>query len=289
MLRLLKRQFAAIGFFVLLACLTLYWLLFHATTHVPGDWMTDYFHFHWNFWWIRHALTTPGLNVYDSDFVLFPFHANMAWHTLAAFWYPPWAVVEPFFGTLIAVDVIFIVALALAGYCLFLLLRREGVSSGLALVGGAAFQLTPSLYAAVWMTTLNYLSFFWIPLQLVLWGMVTRNVSHRWRGLFWAVVQGLAFYGMVMTDLSLVMFCAFLLLPYGIFTLIRAGTWPNHVRLAALGMVAVALALLLLWFVGPLSYLPKLDRSQLAPPRLKTHTVFRFPTAIFRGICISAT
>ena len=36
--------------FALLACLTLYWLLFHASTHVPGDWMTDYFHFHWNFW-----------------------------------------------------------------------------------------------------------------------------------------------------------------------------------------------------------------------------------------------
>src|SRR5258708_13335685 len=121
--RILKRQIGAFAFFVLLACLVLDWLLFHATTRVPGDSMTDYFHFHWNYWWIRHALTTPGLNVYLTNFVLFPFQNNLALHTLAAFWFPLWAAVEPFFGTLVAVDVIFVLAFALALYFTSFLLR----------------------------------------------------------------------------------------------------------------------------------------------------------------------
>ena len=50
-------------FYLLIAGIALYPLLFNATTHTGGQWTTDYYHFHWNFWWIRHALTTPGLSV----------------------------------------------------------------------------------------------------------------------------------------------------------------------------------------------------------------------------------
>lgn len=103
------------AFFALAACLALYWNLIHASTHVGGSWTTDYYHFHWNYWWIRHALTTPGLNVYETNFVLFPYTTNLAFHTLTPLWYPLWALLEPLTGTLIAMNVIMVLALALTG------------------------------------------------------------------------------------------------------------------------------------------------------------------------------
>src|SRR6202142_1345236 len=105
------------AFFALLACLALYPLLFHATTHVGGSWTTDYYHFQWDYWWIRHALTTPGLSVYQTNFVLFPATINMAFETMTPFWFPLWALLEPLIGTLPAMDVIIVAAMALTGTC----------------------------------------------------------------------------------------------------------------------------------------------------------------------------
>ena len=139
----MKRHVGALSVFVLLAMLALYWPLLHLTTHVPGNSTTDYFHFNWNYWWIRHALTTPGLNVYETNFVMYPFVSNLAYHTLVPFWFPVWAVVEPLGGTVAAMNVIFTISMALIGYTFFLLLMREGVSGGLALVGDAAQPTLP--------------------------------------------------------------------------------------------------------------------------------------------------
>jgi len=50
--------------------------------------------------------------------------------------------VEPLAGTVVAMTVIFITALALAGWVFYRLLRREGVSPGLALAGGAMLMLS---------------------------------------------------------------------------------------------------------------------------------------------------
>ena len=50
---------------LLLALLALYNPIFHLPDHVTTDIVpvvTDYFHYHWNDWWMRHALTS-GLNV----------------------------------------------------------------------------------------------------------------------------------------------------------------------------------------------------------------------------------
>src|SRR5664279_137505 len=113
MMRKLRRYGIIFAFYTLLACLALYPLLFHATTSVGGSWTTDYYHFHWDYWWIRHALTTPGLNVYETNFVLFPATTNLAFETLTPFWFPLWALLEPLVGTLVAIDVIMVVAMAL--------------------------------------------------------------------------------------------------------------------------------------------------------------------------------
>ncbi|HLY25648.1 MAG TPA: hypothetical protein VKQ72_04870 [Aggregatilineales bacterium] len=274
----LKRQTAAFVFFLLLACFIAYMPLFHAGTEFPGDKTTDYFLFNWNFWWIRHALTTPGVNLYETNYVLFPATSNLALQTLVPFWFPLWDLTEPLVGTLAAVDVIMVVALTLAGYTLWLFLQREGVSAGLALIGAAAFELTPSLFRALWWSHLNYISFFWVATHLLLWSQVVRSAGSWRRGLFWSGILGLAFYGTVMTDLQLALFTVPLLVPFGLLTFYQS---QQRGRLVMFGILTVGLAVALLWFVGPLPYLLKFDMSTLAPPSADQVHAIPFPDGYF--------
>jgi len=277
----LKRHFALITFYALLACLALYWLLFHAGTSIGGYWTTDYYHFNWNYWWVRHALTTPGLNVYETNFVLFPYTTNLAYHTLTLFWYPLWAVLEPFIGTLAAMDVITVVGMTLTGTVFFLLLRRESVPTGLALAGGVVLQLTPAMLLAAMLSTVNYTALFWLPLQLLIWGNIARNLGSRRKAILWVVAQGLALYGMMMTDYQYLIFLAFLIIPYAALTLFEAKSWAARIRLVALGLLAVALMAALLWFAGPLPYILKFDRSTLSPQPIQDAQSIPFPDGFF--------
>lgn len=276
-----KRHFVVIAFYLGLSILALFWPLLHAATHVGGTWTTDYYHFNWNFWWMRHALTTPGLNVYETNFVLFPFTTNLAYHTLTPFWYPLWAITEPLIGTLASMNLIYVVSMTLTGYFTFLFLLREKITVGLALAGGALFQLTPTMFMSIMVAQINYIALFWYPLQLLLWGQVVRYADKGWRGVAWAIVQGLAFYAMMMTDYQHILFLAFLLIPYGLITLFRLKTLRSRLQLMGLGVLALALMTILLWFVGPLPYILSFDRSGLSPMSIDKADGIPFPNGYF--------
>ncbi len=262
-MKILRRYGLIFAFYVLLACVALYPLLFHATTDVGGSWTTDYYHFHWGYWWIRHALTTPGLHVYETNFVLFPFTTNLAFETLTPFWFPLWALLEPLVGTLVAMDVIMVMAMALAGFCFYLLLRHEKVGVGLALILGALLEVSSGMMLAAMLETINYLSLFWLPLNLLLWDRLAK--SHGRAAMVWTVVMGLAFYGTMMTDFQLMLFLAFLLIPFGVLTLVQQRAWAARLRLIGRGIAALAIMTALLWFIGPLPYILQYDFSGLSP------------------------
>jgi hypothetical protein len=276
-MKTLKLHIAALIFFAALSCIAIYQPLFNAATHTGSDFPTDYAMMNWNFWWMRHALTTPGLSIYETNFLLFPAQNNLAYHTLTPFWFPAWALLEPFTGTLVAMNIIFVIEFTLAGYVCWLLLRRERVPTGLALAGAAVFQLTPATLLAVMVSHVNYVSIFWYPLQLLLWGQVARGVSRGERGVFWATIQGLAFYGMMMTDLQHIIFLSVLLIPYGLWTLIQMPGWTARIRLAGLGILALAVMVALLWFAGPLPYIFTFDTENLSPMPIADARGIPFP------------
>jgi hypothetical protein len=258
-----------------IAVLALYRPLFHIQTHLTGTIVTDYFHFHWNYWWVRHALAA-GLDVYQTNYVFAPYTSSLVYHTLALFWYPLWAVIEPVGGTVAGVRAIFVAAYTLAGWSFYGLLRREGVSRGLALVGGAMLELSPLLANAVYWTMLNILGWFWLPTLLLAWGELSRAVRGR-RLWLWAGVVGATLWAMVLTDLQYPLFAAFLIVPYGVWTLVRAEDGRARVRLIAAGAAAVGVALGLLWFVGPLPALVEFDRSVLVSTRSEQAIAIRWP------------
>ncbi len=256
----MRRQVAVLAFYALLACLSLYMPILHLGTHLPGApaaRVTDFYHFHWNYWWIRHALTTPGLNVYETNYVMAPYTSSLAYHTLTPFWFPIWAAVEPLFDTVVAMTAIFVVAMALAGGAFYALLRREGVWPGLALVGGTMLMLSPVMFTGVFWTNVNLMGWFWIPALVLIWGQVARAPR------VWPVILGVALWGMILVDLQYAVLAAFILVPYAGLTLWQAESHAARARLVGWGLLAIAIALGLLWIAGPLPYLLEYDRSTL--------------------------
>ncbi len=275
------RHLGLFTFFALIAVLVLAWPLIHARTHVPGRTTTDYYYFHWGYWWIRHALTHADLQVYKTNFILFPFQVNLAYHTLTPFWFPIWALTEPLIGTLPAFYLIFLLAMTLTGYSLYLFLRHEGVSNGLALIGGVALETTPLMIHALYWSWIDLVAWFWLPVHLLLWARVA-HYAHQWRrGIGWALLQAVALWMMGLTDLLFFVFAAFLLIPYGLLTLFRARGWRLRLRLAGLGALVVGLAFLLLWQFGPLSHFAETDRSSFLPPSVETAPHLTFPGDFF--------
>lgn len=272
------RQAGLVLFFVLLACLMVYWPLMHATTHVPGRYTTDYFHFHWNMWWIRHALEDPGASVYETNYVLFPFTSNLGYHTLTPFWFPLWAVLEPPLGTLAAFEVFFVIGLALTGACFYAWLRHEGLSPGWAVIGGAALELSPVLAYFVSWSMMDLICWFWIPVHLLAWSRIARRAHHPWHGWMMAFGLGVLFWLTGLADPQYFLYGAPLLVPYGLLTVIRVKGGQGRTRLVAMGLLAVAVGAVLLWFAGPLAAMSKgLDPDRLVPAPVENAPSLRFP------------
>jgi len=286
--RAYRLYLAGLGFYALLAFLILHAILFNTGRLVAGY---DYFNYNWNFWWIRYATTTPGLNVYMNSFVMAPFLNNFGYHALTVFWYPVWALVEPFAGTLSAMSLIIFIGCLLNGYMLFVFLLREGVHPALALVGGAALQVSPISRYFYYNTHINLMDWFWLPTHLLLWGnLVNAITARRWgRALLWAVVEGVAIWGTGHTDLQFPIFVGFVLVPYGLWALWRARPKTSGERITisvpisktqvgmiGAGVVVLVVAVVLLWFIGPLSYMRQFTGT-LAPGTVEDRPGIPFP------------
>jgi hypothetical protein len=280
-----KRHISIFLVYLLIALLFLYTWAFSVTTHVggvsaPGVY-NDYYHFHWNFWWMRHALTTDGLSIYQTNFVLYPATSNLAFHTLTPFWYPLWALLEPLAGTLVAMFTILVLSMALCGYCTFLFLHKQSIQVRWAFAGGMIYMLTPALLLAVMLTNINYSSLFWYPLLLLLWQQIILKALPL---PLMIVALGISLYGMIMTDLQHVIFAAFLMLPYGVWSIFATPTPRARIRLVIVGGASIGIALALLWLLGPLSHIVSYDRSGFAPMPIENASGINFPFGyLWRG------
>ncbi len=266
----------AMLFFGGLAFIILHAMLFHNGTHTAGY---DVFNYHWNYWWIRHVSQTPGLNVYLNDFVFYPAMSTYGYHALAAFWYPVWAVIEPIAGRFTAFNAIIFIGCFLNGYVTFAFLRREGIAPALALIGGAALQALPIARYSYFNSHLNLMNWFWLPANLMLWAEAVKAARARSvrRALYWAVIHGIALYGLSLCDHQFPIFTAFVLGPYALATLIRT---PQRLRLIGAGLATVGIGAALLWFAGPIRYMLMFSGT-LAPANVEVRPGIPFLGGLF--------
>lgn len=254
--------------YVLIALIALYHPVFHLPDHVtavPDGSVSDYYHFHWNYWWMRHALT-HGLNIYETTYVMAPWVNSLALHTLTPFWYPVWALIEPLAGTATAMTAIFVLSLSLAGCAFYALMRTEGTPRGLALAGGAMLELSPLMYIGLYWTNINIMGWFTVPLLLITWRQVTLTAAaRRWgQAVCWALMAGAVVWAMVLIDLQFPLFALFLALPYGLRSLWRARP-ALRPRLIGLAVLSLLCAAALLWVASPVPHVVVYDRAGLAP------------------------
>jgi hypothetical protein len=263
----------ALVFFALLSTISLYALVSHLGSRVPmfynGEF--DYYHFHWNLWWVRHAITT-GQNPFYTDMVLAPFEHNLSYHSLTASLLPVYAVLEPLVGHLRAANLIIPINQALTGWLMFILLRRQGVSHAVALIGGLALGWLPYMLDHAASGHLNLLTVFWLPVALILWERVASTRSVAWAGL-----AGLGLWSMWLTDTLIVFWAGLLLAPFALLTLVQMPDRRARVRLVGLGVLALALTFALSWIIGPLRPTLAFDSSDLQPAQMSTLRAYSLP------------
>jgi len=268
---------SAFAFYALTAFLILHPILFTTGTHSAGF---DYFNYHWNFWWLRFAPSMPDLSVYATNFTMFPYTTNLGYHALTAFWFPLWALTEPLIGTLAAMNLIIVIACTLNGWLMFALLRREGAAPAAALLGGLALQAAPNLRYFYYNTHINLMDWFWLPALLLIWGGIAALVERRQHAaaIFAGVGFGAALWGLALTDLQFPIFAAFLLVPYGLLTLVRA---RQRILLIGVGLVGVIVGGALLWFAGPLPHMLTFEGT-LAPGTVEDRPGIPIPDGFLR-------
>jgi hypothetical protein len=254
------------------AFLLLHMLWFKNATHVAGY---DYFNYNWNFWWIRHAFSHQ-LSIYENNFVLFPSMSNYGYHALTAFWYPVWALLEPILGTLTTVNVIITIGCILNGYLLFAFLRSKNIHAGIALLGGLTLQALPIARYFYYNTHLNLMDWFWLPALLLIWKQISAlaSLSAVRKMVIWAVVMGIALWGLLLTDLQFPIFASFLLVPYGVWSLVSS---RKRGLLVFAGIVSVSVGLSLMWFAGPLPYITRFEGA-LEPGPVEDRPGIAFPS-----------
>jgi hypothetical protein len=268
-------------FFVALAFLILNPIILFTGSKVGGF---DFFNYHWNYWWMRHALVN-GLAIYETNNVFA--HTlqlnNLGYHALTPFWFPLWAALEPAIGTLWAMTIIITAGCVLNGYLSFVFFRREGIAPGLALLGGAVMQATPLIRYFYYNTHINLMDWFWLPASLMLAQELARAAAQQSVGRLvgWGLAFGAALWGLTLTDHQFPIFVAFLLAPYSLHLLWRS---PAKMWLIAGGAVALIVGAGLLWIAGPLPYALRFE-GELAPGDVRERPGIPFPCGYFQVNC----
>ncbi len=119
--RALAPQFAALALYAALAV----WFTWPIPTdirHLSGAY-DDGPMFLWNLWWFRHALSSPGVSLFHTDYIFRPLGADLYLHTLTP---TRGALALPFLplGVVAANNVLYLLSFVLAGYFSALLARR---------------------------------------------------------------------------------------------------------------------------------------------------------------------
>ena len=245
-----RAYWAAGAGYLALTIAALWSLVSQFTTALPGiaGQNADYAQFTWNVWWFQHALFQLGRDPYFTNYILFPYTINLAYHTLVPLLD---ILVLPVYATLgltAALNSWIVAALVFNGLAMFAFLRQHRVSNGLAFLGGAVFAFTAFTMSRVSFVHLNLIPSGWLPLCLLAWDKLIER--RRWP---WALLLGALLYAALMTDIQFTVWLALLLPLYAVYTLLQAERAVRR-RIIGLGSLAV-IVLLALSLIAPLRQL----------------------------------
>ncbi|MBI4346112.1 MAG: hypothetical protein HY553_04615 [Elusimicrobia bacterium] len=159
---LLLEAAACLGGLAFLAALFSLPLAPHFSTHylAAGG---DYDVFVWNIWYFRHALT-HGLSLFWSDYVYWPYGANLILHHYTLSHDAIAYVLQPLVGLTRTYNLLYLGGVVAGGLGVFLWLRRWGAAFAASFAAGACYAFSPvTLLAFHSGTSLDNLSLHVIP------------------------------------------------------------------------------------------------------------------------------
>lgn len=158
---------AATGFVALAVVLT--WpLAFHLGTHLPGDGPFDNLTFLWTFWWMREVLAGGSQSLFETPAIFHPFGTGLAMHTHAFSSAFIGATLLPGLSIVSAQNVVIMAAVALNGFCAYLLAWRLTHHLAAALLGGLYFASAP-YFAGHLLGHFNLVPAWTLPLFVLVW------------------------------------------------------------------------------------------------------------------------
>lgn len=218
----------AIQLFVLLvlfACLTLvvtYPLPFRLSTHLAGD-DYDVWARPWATWWTRRAIS-EGHPFYETDMLFHPRGVSLVYHSFSHVNTALAVVLEPVVGVVAAHNVTVLLAYALSGFSMAILVRDLTKRPGAGVVAGLVFSF--STYHVDQSSHLIILSTQWLPLWMLFVTRLLRDPPHKkWSGRLLGQT-GVAALFLVLTALSswhLLIFAAL----WGAIYLFHAAVWER--------------------------------------------------------------
>lgn len=189
----------AAGFYALVAVVATWPLVLHLHDHVPGSelWGSRRIHAEsllnlWNLWWFRHALVDLGQDPFDCRYVLYPYGANLWFHTLAPLHGLIGVALQTFASLAAAQNAMLLLDLILAGVCTAALGRRLGLEPPAALVAGGIYAFAPVVFAHLHAGHYELIATYWLP---ALWLAFLRLVDSPAPRPREGVVLGLLFVG----------------------------------------------------------------------------------------------
>lgn len=282
------RRLAIVGFYSLVAGITLNALIAHFTTAMPGIVKlqanneiqpSEFDIFFWNLWWVRHAIFDLHVSPLYTNYVVYPFLSPLAGHTLALLWGLVSAPFQVIFGLIATFNAIIVLAFVLAAVGMYAFVRKHVERTSVAVLAGLMFAFTPAMVQRASVGHLDKISIFWLPVCLLLWDKAVE--TKRWT---WAVIVGLCVYLSWLTDFQQTMWTLLLVGPYAIFrTRINTdSTDKTQSALISVDRRPIALILVaLLAFVIPALFapLPQLlaaNKLNYPPVRLEDTAYFAF-------------
>jgi hypothetical protein len=272
--------------YLLITVVSLWNLVSNFGTAVSNGHLTDFHQFLWGFWWIGYALQN-GISPLSTNYVLSPQVSNMAIHTLAAIWFPLYAVTAPVVGYVGAGNTIIVSCFLLSALAMFGWLRRvlpfTTASTVIAFIGGLAFAFSPYLFAYSSVAQDNITPIFWFPVILLLWDEIA--FPRRWARPLTAILLALACWGLWLTDLEYVIWVPTAITGFVLWTL-----WANRqdrkwLPLIIWGAVAAVIMMALAW-IYPLGALLQvnLDPNQFPPAGMETIRAYSMPISALFGL-----
>lgn len=162
-----KRNLLALLFFVLLTTIAAWPVLTNLDSVIIGH-DNDVYINPWADWWTQKALTDPTISIWYTDFIFYPYGANLVYHSFSHFNTGFSLLLRPLLGTLPAYNIAILLNYVLAGLAMFQMAYYLTKSTAASLLAGIVFafnshnlyQSAHPVLVSVWCLPWLTLSFF---------------------------------------------------------------------------------------------------------------------------------